>query len=333
MMHEETTQGISDEIETKQEIAPENALFFIFQRRAVIIANPTSGSYLYNRRQLEETMAFLRDYGWEVELKLTHAIGDARLYTREAVANRLDVVIAAGGDGTINEVIQELVGSKTALGVLPTGTANVWAREMGIPLDIAGASEILAYGRTRRIDVGSVNGRYFLLMVGIGFDGEVARVVERKFLKRLGVVGYLLVSFWLSFGYDSFAVNAKIGEQEVKTRALQIVIGNTQLYGGAVKFTWQAQCDDGLLDVCIVRKRSKFRRIFIVLDFLLRRKQRSQWVSYDKSATIEVQTRKPVAIQVDGDSCGNTPATFTVAPRALKVIVPRRVPVGLFTED
>src|SRR5579864_4972474 len=151
MPHEETTQYIPVEPEVKQEIVTENASFFIFQRRAVIIANPTAGSYLYNRRQLEETMVFLRDYGWEVELKLTHAIGDARFYTREAVANRFDVVIAAGGDGTINEVIQELVGSETALGVLPTGTANVWAREMGIPLDIAGASEILTYGRTRRI--------------------------------------------------------------------------------------------------------------------------------------------------------------------------------------
>lgn len=319
--------------EPNEEASTESSSFFIFQRRAVIVANPTSGSYIYHRRQLEETMAFLREYGWEVALKLTHAPGDAQLYAREAVADKLDVVIAAGGDGTINEVIQELVGSETALGVLPIGTANVWAREMGIPLDIAGASEILTYGRTRRIDAGCVNGRYFLLMVGIGFDGEVARVVERKYLKRLGVVGYLLASFWLSFGYDSFAVYAKIGEQEVKTRALQIVIGNTQLYGGAVKFTWQAQCDDGLLDVCIVRKRSKFRRIFIALDFLLRRKQRSQWVSYDKSATVEIQTRKPVAIQVDGDSCGNTPATFTLAPRALKVIVPRRAPKGLFVED
>ncbi|MEO8970436.1 MAG: diacylglycerol kinase family protein [Ktedonobacteraceae bacterium] len=323
MIGKETTEGNSTE----------SSSFFIFQRRAVIIANPTSGSYIYHRHQLEETMAFLRDYGWKIEFKLTHAAGDAQLYARKAVADKLDVVIAAGGDGTINEVIQELVGSETALGVLPVGTANVWAREMGIPLDIAGASEILAYGRTRRIDAGSVNGRYFLLMVGIGFDGEVTRVVEKKFLKRLGVVGYLLASFWLSFGYDSFAVYAKIGEQEVKTRALQIVIGNTQLYGGAVKFTWQAQCDDGLLDVCIVRKRSKFRRIFIVLDFLLRRKQRSQWVSYDKSASVVLQTRKPVAMQIDGDSCGNTPATFAIAPHALKVIVPRRAPDGLFTDD
>jgi len=323
MIHKETTQGIM------KETTP----FFIFQRDAVIIANPTSGSYIFNRRQLEEAMSFLLSYGWNVALKLTEAAGDARLYARDAVAEKVDVVIAAGGDGTINEVIQELVGSETALGVLPIGTANVWAREMGIPLDIAGATEILAYGSTRRIDAGSVNGRYFLLMVGIGFDGEVIRAVEKNKLKRLGVVGYLLASFWLSFGYDSFHVYMKIGEQEVRTRALQIVIGNTQLYGGAVKFTWQAQCDDGLLDVCLVRKRSKFRRIFVLLDFLLRRKQRSQWVSYDKSATVEVRTRKPVAMQIDGDSIGNTPATFAIAPLALKVIVPRKAPKGLFAEE
>src|SRR5579863_9622119 len=76
--------------------------FFIFQRDAVIIANPTSGSYIFNRRQLEETMSFLRDYGWKVELKLTQVAGDARLFAREAVAEKVDVVIAAGGDGTIN---------------------------------------------------------------------------------------------------------------------------------------------------------------------------------------------------------------------------------------
>lgn len=336
-MYEETTQDVAGEIETTQEITPEAAHFFIFQRHAVIIANPTSGSYIYHRHQLEETMEFLRGYGWQIELKLTQAAGDARHLTREAIDAKMDVVIAAGGDGTINEVIQGLVGSETALGVLPVGTANVWAREMGIPLDIAGAGEILAYGRTRHIDVGCVrdrdHDRYFLLMVGIGFDGEVTRAVEKKFLKRLGVVGYLLASFWLSLGYDSFQVYTKIGEREFKTRALQIVVGNTRLYGGAVKFTWQAQCDDGLLDVCIVRKRSKFRRIFIVLDFLLRRKQRSQWVSYDKSATVEVRTRKPVAMQVDGDPCGNTPASFSIAPRALKVIIPRRAPEGLFSEE
>lgn len=301
-------------------------------RSTVIIANPASGSYFLHVRQIEELVAFLRSAGWGVELRLTKAAGDARRIACEAVAEKADVVIAAGGDGTINEIVQELVGSETALGVLPLGTVNVWAREMHIPLDIAGARDVLMHGKTRKIDVGKVNDRYFLLMVGIGFDAEVTHAVEKKPMKRLGIVGYLLTGFWMSLGYDSFAATLKFASREVKTRAVQIVIGNTQLYGGAVKFTWQARCDDGLLDMCIVRKRSKLRRLLVLLDFLLHQERRRQWVSYETSDHIEIDTSKPIAMQVDGDPLGHTPAVFTIVPRALKVIVPQQTPQGLFSQ-
>src|SRR5947207_1773447 len=119
---------------------------------ALIIANPTSGSYTQHIYQLEETLSFLRCHGWQVELKLTQVAGDAQRLALEAVEQNIDVVIAVGGDGTINEIIQALAGSQTALGVLPGGTANVWAREVGIPLDVSGAREVLVHGQTRRID-------------------------------------------------------------------------------------------------------------------------------------------------------------------------------------
>src|SRR5438128_5751442 len=99
---------------------------------AIIIANPTSGGYLFQARQLSETKTFLSEHGWNVELRLTEAAGDGRRLACEAVEQRTDVVIAAGGDGTINEIIQELAGSETALGVLPIGSVNVWAREANI---------------------------------------------------------------------------------------------------------------------------------------------------------------------------------------------------------
>jgi len=100
---------------------------------AILIANPTSGSYIFNAQQIKDTITFLREHGWQDELKLTAAAGDARRFAHEAVEQRINVVVAVGGDGTINEIIQELAGSDTALGVLPSGTVNVWAREMGIP--------------------------------------------------------------------------------------------------------------------------------------------------------------------------------------------------------
>ncbi|MEO8956322.1 MAG: diacylglycerol/lipid kinase family protein [Ktedonobacteraceae bacterium] len=313
--------------------ASKSALPSIAVCSAVIIANPTSGNYLFHTRQIDETVAFLRGNGWDVELCLTEKAGDARRLARLAVEQEIEVVIAAGGDGTINEIIQELVGSETALGVLPVGTVNVWARETNIPLDDVGARKVLVDGRRRRVDLGKVNDRYFLLMAGIGFDAEVAHAVEKKPIKRLGVVGYLLIGTWLGLGYESFRTYLTVNGRLIKKDALQIIIGNTQLYGGTIKYTWQAQCDDGQLDVCVVRKRNMLGRVIIFIDFLLHREQRHQWVTYAKSDVIEVRTRQPVAIQVDGDPSGFTPAKFTVAPQALKVIVPHNASMSLFSQE
>src|SRR5438270_5238777 len=301
---------------------------------AVIIANPTSGSgvFAHHTHRLHETLSFLRSHGWRVELCYTQKPGDAQRLARNAVEQKADLVIAVGGDGTINEIIQALAGSETALGVLPSGTVNVWARELGIPLDDTRARHVLVNGQTRRIDLGCVNGRYFLLMVGIGFDGEVTQAVEGKPLKRLGVLGYTLAVLWLGPGYRGFPVVAQIDRYVVKTRALQIFVGNTQLYAGAVKFTWQAKCDDGLLDLCIVRKRNVWGRLIVTRDFILRRAQRRLWVRYDTFKSLKIETPEPIPYQIDGEAGGFTPAEFSVAPGILKVIVPQKTSQGLFTK-
>lgn len=302
---------------------------------AIIIANPASGSrgLPHHAHHLHETLTFLRAHGWRADLWYTHAAGEGEQLARKAVELKANLVIAAGGDGTINEIIQVLAGSETALGVLPNGTVNVWARELGIPLDEAGARDLLVNGRTRSVDLGCVNGRYFLLMVGIGFDGEVIQAVERKPLKRLGVIGYALAALWLGPGYNGFPVVVQIDGLVVKTRALQIFVGNTQLYAGAFKFTWRAKIDDGLLDLCIVRKRNLLGRIVVLWDFLLRREQRRLWVRYDTFTSIKIETLRPVPFHIDGEAAGYTPATFQVAPAALKVIVPQKTPEGLFSRE
>jgi diacylglycerol kinase (ATP) len=301
---------------------------------AVIIANPNSGNvgFPHQNRQFDETLAFLRKQGWKSEIWYTQSAGDGENLARKAVEQQVNLVIAAGGDGTINEIIQGLAGSETALGVLPSGTVNVWARELGIPLDDARARNVLVNGQTRRIDLGCINGRYFLLMVGIGFDGEVTQAVEGKPLKRLGILGYTLAVLWLGPGYRGFPVVAQIDKYVVKTRALQIFVGNTQLYAGAVKFTWQAKCDDGLLDLCIVRKRNMWGRLIVARDFILRRSQRSLWVRYDTFKTLKIETPVPIPYQIDGEAGGFTPAELSVAPGILKVIVPQKTPRGLFTK-
>ncbi len=308
---------------------------------AIVLANPTSGSYAAHASQIEDTIIFLRDQGWDVTLKLTEKREDVRRIAREAVEQKIDVFIVAGGDGTINEVVQELAGSETALGVLPSGTVNVWAREVGIPLnDPDGAREVLIHGQRRRVDLGKVNDRYFLLMSTLGFDAEVTRAVERKPAKRFGVFGYIFVGSQAGLRYPDFhVIIQQEGERARRLSALQVVIGNTQLYAGAIKFTWQAKCDDGLLDICVVRTHSVFERAAVLLDFLLRRPERKRWVRYETSGEIKVHTHPPVALQVDGDPAGyssnssSSPTVFSVAHRALKVIVPQEVPEHLFSRE
>jgi diacylglycerol kinase (ATP) len=305
------------------------------QTSAILIANPSSGSYLYQSHQIKETVTFLQQQGWQAELKLTQSADDTRKFAREAAAQHIDVVVAIGGDGTINEIIQELAGTETALGVLPSGTVNVWAREVGIPLDNAGARKVLLTGDIRRIDLGKINDHYFLLMASIGMDGEIIHAIEKKPAKRLGVLGYLLVGAWFSFGYSGFRASLQVDGRLTKAHTLQIVLGNTQLYGGAIKYTWKARCDDGLLDVCIVRKQGLLRRPQVVIDFILHREQRRQWVRYEKCTEIKIRTREPIAIQADGDPIGYTaegfpPTTIIVAPGVLKVIVPEQPAGGLF---
>ena len=247
------------------------------------------------------------------------------------------VVVAIGGDGTINEIIQELAGSETALGVLPSGTVNVWAREVGIPLDNEGAREVLVHGQIRHIDLGQINERYFLLMAGIGFDGEITHAVEKKSLKRLGIFGYLLMASWLGFGYNGFSSFIQMEGRIIRANALQIVIGNTQLYAGAMKYTWQAKCDDGLLDICIVRRRGRLERLWVLRDLLLHRPQRSQWIRYETGKEIKIRTKQAVAIQIDGDARGYTArgypsTTIKVVPGILKVVVPQQLPPEIFVE-
>jgi diacylglycerol kinase family enzyme len=115
-------------------------------------------------------------------------------------------------------------------------------------------------------------------------------------------------------------------------QALHFVVGNTKLYGSVIKFTWKAKCDDGFLDVSVVRQPGKLKRLAVMLDFLLHRGRKRQWVSYHTCHSVEVHTRKPIAVQCDGEPIGSTPTTVRIVPKALKVIVPQETPESVFSK-
>jgi YegS/Rv2252/BmrU family lipid kinase len=305
--------------------------------RARIIANPLSGSLHGDLgvEALEEAAIWMTKRGLPTEICLTERPRHAHQLAAEAVRAGMDMVIAAGGDGTVNEVVQALAGHATALGVLPIGTVNVWAREMGIPLKLAQARELLVSGARRRVDLGRAGGHYFLLMAGIGFDAEVARRVERGILKRWGLklLEYAATAGFLSMTRSPTRIWMRCDGKRRTTEALMVLIGNTRLYGGAFRFAKHAVADDGLLDVVIVGGGSLLARVGVLARALARRGSLGPRVRYARCRTIRLESSVPLPVQVDGEVIGTLPMTFSIVPGALSVIVPAGAPPELFARE
>ena len=299
---------------------------------ARIVANPHSGGghRQHDLRQLIQAKRTLQRRGWRVEVCLTDGPGTGGQLAAQAVAAGADMVISAGGDGTLNDVIQGLAGTNVALGVLPMGTINVWAREVGIPLNLEGALEVLLDGEQRKMDLGTVNGRYFLLFAGVGADGKITSMIEHHFLKRLGVFSYIIAGAVVGLGPLDYHMRLRLDGRRFRTRTSLIIIGNTRLYGGLMTFTNQAYGDDGWLDMCLVRRQGILGRLQVLLNAFRRHHPLGARVSYERFRTLTIDSPVSVEIQADGEPAGTLPAVFRVAPKMLNVIVPRNTTAGLF---
>jgi YegS/Rv2252/BmrU family lipid kinase len=234
-------------------------------------------------------------------------------------------VLVAGGDGTINETIQALAHSETALGYLPYGTVNIWARELHIPLQIEGAARAIVQGRTERVDLGLANDRYFLLMAGVGFDGEIMRRAQslERYKHRFGVLPYVATGLSAAPLYRGADVELRYDGIIRRVQMLMIVLGNTRLYGGRFQLTPNAVANDGWLDLCIVKGRGPLALVRQSLPLLLSGSIRHSDVELLRVRDLSVQADEPLPVQVDGELAGATPVRFAVAPRSLRAIVPR----------
>ena len=297
--------------------------------RAWLIVNPVAGQDDWAEKVTAAQHTFTAA-GWDVTLKETAKAGDATTFAREAVADHVDVVVVAGGDGTVNEALQGLAGQRTtALAVLPGGTVNVWATELGAKEHESDIAQQIAQGRRHTVDVGRVNDRYFLMMASIGFDAAATATVadsaplkRLKRLKRLtGPVAYGIAAVRTLFHFRGHRVSLTINGTPVSRRVLMLVIGNTRLYGGIAEITFKARADDGLLDLCVLGGRGPLDLLHRFWSVLRRQYAADSGIDYRQVQTVVVDARNPLPIQADGEDIGTTPATFAVIPDALEVIL------------
>lgn len=261
-------------------------------------------------------------HGWSVEVMVTAYAGHAVVLAREAAAQGADVVVAAGGDGTVNEVINGIAYTQTTLAVLPVGTGNVWGREIKLPLQIRDAAQALLAGERVQLDLGSANGRYFLLMAGIGFDAAVTRAVLPEAKRRLGMIAYVVEALRAASEVRGTRVRLLLDGRPINGRVLMIVIGNSRLYGAFLQITHHASLTDGLLDVTVIKGESVRSAPLHLLSILLRRYNLNPDINYYRAREVQITSATPLAVQIDGDPIGTTPMTFRTEPHALQVLVP-----------
>ncbi len=288
-------------------------------QRATIVANPRARGM--RRFDQADALRRLEARGFEARLELPDSPAGTAAAARAAAERGDAFVFALGGDGTVRLAAGALAGSASALAVLPGGTANVWAKEAGIPRNLSKALDAHLDGQQAPMDLGRANGEAFLLMAGIGWDAQIAATVSPALKRRLGVLAYVLHGVPMLPRLRTTEIAWSAGEQAAVERVGLIVVSNTRLYGGMLRFAPEANARDGALDVCLFAPGSAADAIGHALKVVARRHPGAAGVRTLQTPRFEVAT-PGIPVQLDGDVAGETPVTLTVEPQALKVSVP-----------
>ena len=244
---------------------------------------------------------------------------------REAVSAGCDLVVAAGGDGTVSAVADALASTETPLGIIPLGTANVLAGELGVPLDLEAACALLAGEHAlTRIDAMEVGGKHYVTQVGVGLDAEMIRDTLGEHKRRFGRVAYLWTAATRLIGVQPRRFTLTVDGKTTHRRAMQILVANSGTLGSR-PFRWGPGIHpgDGRLDVCVIRAQTLLDFLTIGWHFLRGQHHLSPGVKYLAAfQSVTLSTRKPMPVQADGEIVGETPVTVTVVPGAVRVVVP-----------
>lgn len=316
----------------------------------LILANPTAGAGKgrdSRLRLLERVQADFEKHGWRVHIGLENESSGIRERAHHAAKAGAPLIVAAGGDGTVNAVANGILGasgghkSETKLGVLPLGTGNVFAFNLGLGKGWKQACKTIREGHTRRIDAGlaiplegaraasKTNGgagaeeRYFLLMAGVGFDAKVIEDTSLRLKFVLRDFAYALRSLQNAVVHRGTHVTLTFPDGRVENFfSWLLMAGNAASYAWAIRFTEQARLDDGKLDVCAFPFENKMVSVQQVMQLLMGQHVERGKARYFKTTGVKIESAPLVPVQLDGDEWGTTPLELRVCPGVLDVLSP-----------
>ena len=303
-------------------------------RNALLIHNPNAGNGGSGRRRLlDEARRIFATGGIEAELAETTGPGHATEIAQRAADEGRQLVIACGGDGTLNEVVNGLAaqknGHRVPLALLPGGTANILAKELDLPWDIPSAAERLLHGHVKEIALGLATPleepqkkKYFLSVAGAGPDGMIVYSIDLDLKARLGILAYWWQGAREIFRYKFPHFRIVTGEQRLD--ASLVIVGRTQNYGGPFKITTGASLYEDQFEVMALTTKSGLRYLSYLPSLLLGDLRETEGVHFWKAETLicEPLDNSPVYAQVDGEPLARLPIEFRIVPRALKLLIP-----------
>jgi diacylglycerol kinase (ATP) len=315
------------------------------QKRATIIYNPMSGRPGQRAEDARGMTRLLSERGIDCDAHATGGPDDAARLAREALTDGAGIIISYGGDGTVNEVIQEMPGIDASLAIWPGGTSNVVARDLGLPFNVTQIADMIAAGKTKRISLGLAKGvggrglgagedaaqplspntqpphRYFLMMAGIGLDASIARAVNKKLKRRTGEFAYWLsgIRHFFQWRGEPFTIEVD-GRRYDSTFA---VVGNGKGYGGGMMVTPNAKLEDPWFEVYIVPPMRNNFAYLRALRACMRGTPQVSGVTLVKGKRVVANSAVEPWVEADGEIIGPLPMTFDIVPDALSIIVPR----------
>lgn len=251
----------------------------------------------------------------------TSRAGEAEALARHAAAEGFEKIVAAGGDGTINEIVNGIAGQNVTLGLIPVGTMNVFATELGLPAnDLRRCWEIIQENRTRPIDLPSANGKHFVQLAGVGLDAQAVKETSRAFKRNFGPLSYMISAAQIASRQPP---RLRIESEDAATdEGSFVLVGNGRLYGGRFPFFKQAMLDDGLLDVIVFKRLNYVEIIRYLQNVIFTSQITAPEVEYFQTKRLRVTSNESVPVETDGELIGNCPVEFQIQQGGLRVLAP-----------
>ena len=281
----------------------------------LIILNPAAHSERAQRKRAR-VEALARD----CVICATTYVGEAEVIARRAAEEGFEKIVAAGGDGTINEVVNGLAGTPATLGLLPIGTMNVFATELGLPVhDLETCWDIVQGAQTREVDLAKANQKFFVQLAGVGLDAQVVKETSAQLKRNFGPLSYLISAAQIAARQPPRLFIQS--EDASIDQGSFVLVGNGRLYGGPFPFFKQAALDDGLLDVVVFKRLGYLEIIKYLQDVVFSSEIRVPEVEYFQTRRLRVESDQTVPVELDGELVGNCPVEFGLRERALRVLV------------